>query len=357
MSGEPLSYCQLAVIVAAGGTLGGMAQALHQLVFWSQAPVTNEQLLQESRFRNVSFFGIKEDIPPTHLGVGGIIVSILLGISIGMAGAFALVGVFCLIDVFRSESDLVLSAHGFAKLFGVSVLGGFVARRALPVLGDNVMRRVKDTENQVIDARSRLTITESNISSSNEAIYKANADVEELKKTNDNQKKRIDYLNTVIPIERAKSALFNLDKVDHESWAVAFDGIKHLFNEQNHNRRAAILYARFLILRRRGDTTPPDLEGAINVLSQFLNTNTSSKSDRADVLFNRACYHVRLMNAAPDDAAQAQHLHDALEDLNRSVELKESNKKVAVGDPDFSVILRDPRFLKIVSPVVPTPKP
>ena len=253
---------------------------------------------------------MKKRTPFGTIGKSATYWAVLTGTIVGIAGAFGLVGVFSLISVFHSEIDFLDNAYDFTKLFGVSVLGGYIARTALPQLGTAMTQRVLNAEKQIEEAASKISHSTDQIKSTSVAV---------------------DKLNDSLAMEKAKNALFlnKLTIVDDNVWKQAAAGIKAVFNRHKGNREAAIVLARFLTEPRPADKSPPDYKGAITVLSEFLSTENKSNEDESDVLCNRSYYSLKLSEMSLDGSAKSEWLDKSLRDLRRSVDLKEGAERIS----------------------------
>jgi tetratricopeptide (TPR) repeat protein len=87
---------------------------------------------------------------------------------------------------------------------------------------------------------------------------------------------------------------------------------------------------------------------ALDVLNSALDhTPASRANDRADLLYQYACYEV-LMAADPNQTKRDELLKDAFEKLRESVSIKRDNAAMAKLDEDFSSVRADDRFKTIV---------
>jgi hypothetical protein len=352
----PMDVLATCTVIAIGGALGGFAQSLNRFAYWPPREITEISRISEGKGHTV-YFGYKEGIetPFGTIGRNATYWAVLMGIVVGIAGAFGLVGVFSLINVFHAQGDFAEDAYDFSKIFGVSVLGGYIARVALPQLGTamteraliNAQNRVIEAESKVIEAGTKVEETANKLSGSTDKIETATVAVEQLSKTNELQKIMIDELNASFAVEKTKNALLNLTKIDQTEWEQAVTGIKEIFEKRNDSRRAAILYARILTERRPTDNAKPEYHSAIDVLDKYLSSKNKNKEDESDVLFNRACYCLKICGDAIDDVSKKEWIDKSLADLRRSVELKPDNKRAAAEDIDFKPVWDNAEFLAI----------
>jgi hypothetical protein len=355
-----MDILQICVLIALGGILGGLAQSLNRFQYWPEHSTRVAKSFSTEKNNQIKvYFGLKEefDAPFGTVSSRGTLWAIIIGMVVGLAGSFGLVGLFSLINVFHAADDFTLDAYHFTKIFGISVLGGYIARTTLAELGVAVKDRVLKAEKRVIDAESRIEETATEIYNSAGKIESNAIAVEHLAETDDKQKKLLDDLSTELAIERVKNALYNIDKIDQYVWTKSVLGITRVFNEHKDNRQAAILFARVLTERRPGDETTPDFTGAINSLTEFLNCATKSDNDESDVLYNRAYYYLMLAVDARDDRSKSELIQHGLVDIARSVELKEENKQALAEDRDFSPLWENSEFLAIIDPLRPTKTP
>jgi hypothetical protein len=357
-----LDIIQIGALIAIGGALGGLAQSLNRFTYWPHWHVQHKQIEKligkheyKDRFdreldrivergqakqtdeRIEVVFGMKEDIdtPFGMLGKRATIWAVLLGMLIGIAGAFALVGMFSLINVFHEGDDFLNDAYHFTKMFGVSVLGGYIARSSLTDLGSVVKARVTAAEKTVIDAEGRVVQAVREVRQSTEEVRQSTDDIGANKKAlhkliQENEQAHIDFA-----VEVMKNALLNQDnpQMDRDLWNIAVTRIKDVFGKHKDNRRAAILYARSITERMHGDNTAPDVDGAIMALTEFLaSPGRKEKTDEAAVLYNRACYYLDLAKGTTDEGEKEKFIIKSLGDVRRSVELDEGNKKEAAED-------------------------
>jgi hypothetical protein len=80
-----------------------------------------------------------------------------------------------------------------------------------------------------------------------------------------------------------------------------------------------------------------------------LSSKNKTKEDEDDVLFNMACYCLKICGDAVDDVSKKEWIDKSLADLRRSVELKPDNKRAANGDIDFKLVWDNAEFLAIIA--------
>jgi tetratricopeptide (TPR) repeat protein len=131
----------------------------------------------------------------------------------------------------------------------------------------------------------------------------------------------------------------------------ALEKLKKARESYPENRYLAIIEAR--VHERIGHRAT-----AIKVLTDYLNMMMMAgkakfpTGDRADVLYNRACYYSL---ESRDTAVAGQRpalIQNAMEDLRESIRLKSSNRDDARRDKDFHPIHQEPAFVADVGPLL-----
>ncbi|HLY55167.1 MAG TPA: hypothetical protein VKS60_06400 [Stellaceae bacterium] len=137
-----------------------------------------------------------------------------------------------------------------------------------------------------------------------------------------------------------------------------------ILRENPLNRKASILTARFMSDIENNPLAPLGNEQAIRHLDIFLDAKRKAgelDKDYADVLYNRACHTVGIVQSRgttpAGDPETLRLKKQAMRDLRDSVRLSPTNAKEATEDPDFSCLYDDPDFKRVVAEpaVQPTP--
>lgn len=340
-------------LVVLGGGIGGSAQFLVSIVPHDSDSGVHRHLALSS--------GQPGQVNP--LTAGQFWALAVMGALIGIAGAIGLVGVFALLKVFDEGmlygEKKVLVRLGLAVL-GVSAVGGFGARRMLPILGDNLTKQVSEMKQEADKMKQEADKQAEENKKRQAELDQHKAQIEEQKRLLEQQKieqqegdKKLAELNRRAIID---GGFITLRTKSASRWKQARDEIVELRRRHPEDREASILAARFLTERLPDDSDPPDYHGAVAILSEFLTIENTQQSDISDILINRACYNVRLSQDAKDTAEQGRLRKLALADLERSFELKEANKVFAANDDDLSPLWPDPEFLALIAPEMPPDK-
>lgn len=334
----------LVALIMTGGALGGCAQFFIGLVPWSVEPPA-QRAAGGAGSVSIAVSG-GADKTATPLSGRQFCALTAMAIMVGIAGAAGLTGIFALLKVFDErvlDGSRAVLLHSGLAIAGVSTVGGFAARRMLPLLGDNLARKVSEIQREVtkeamITAQQRDEL----------ARYRAQLERAEIEGME--AQRKLTELNHRAIID---GAFITLGAKSAKRWQQAKDELMRLRGQHPEDREATILAARFLTERLPDDSTEPDFHGAIKILDDYLNREKTLDSDVSDILINRACYYVKLRETSEDAADKEKWRTAALEDLGRCFRLKEANKIFAIGDEDLKPLRADPDFLALVAPHKP----
>jgi|GEM_PF-6537776 len=291
----PLSIGYIIWLVALGGTIGGLAQFLAKVTLWHAHPGSQREPL----------FAFDEEMM-VYLRFGAFLGLFLAAAVIGIAGAGGIAGILVLIKVFDPQliaaTTLQTQLQFQVELFGVSIIAGFIARRLLPILGENLVSRVKEHSKQL----------------------------EEQRQTGLQLKEENSKLRDELVVERALSVL---QSQSVEGWIASEREIMDFLARHPNHRRATIFAARFAAERPPADKRAPDYRKGIEILTRFLNQPNVSDFDYADVIYNRACYYAKLAEDVSGDEKKT-FTQRALDDLKESLRRKPENKNEAEADKD-----------------------
>lgn len=290
---DTLSLYEMLLIIIISGAFGGLCYSLYEL------------------FENKNGMNL-------NIGKCELICRVLSRTLIGIAGAFG----------------IVLIGFGFGKivpeksvmneifLISFSIIGGTISYRALPSINDKITKELQ------------LQMSETNTKVSN--VYKAVED-EKL------------YSSS---IACATNALHTKTKADVD---VAVGRLEEIKKNNPTDRSAHIYLGRLYRLCKKYDE-------AIIVLRKFIDNIEAEKSsgklnphyisDKADALYNIACYHVLKARKHSENKMNDQEerlIGEAVEALKESIRLLPTNKDAAIVDSDFDFIKDHDSFQSLIS--------
>jgi hypothetical protein len=265
------------------------------------------------------------------------------GAVIGMAGAAGTIGILTLVGIIKFDANSLTPPNSppFLQFLvitgGLSVIGGFIARKLLPLLGENLMSRIKETK-QDLQAHKEMTAQE---------LEMQQRELQEQQKAKEELRTLGARLDAELTIQSAITALTS-KSVERRNTARA--AIENYLEHHPRDRRAAILAARFAAEPVASLGEKPDYEQAIKTLTDFLNQPNVGNDDFADALFNRGCYYSKLSGKKTDPAEKQAAANKAIADIAESVRRKPVNKKEAASDDDLAPISQEPAFIAAIAP-------
>jgi hypothetical protein len=387
---SPLNLLTFLIFIGVGGVLGGCAQVLAKITLWHDrggnpeipsdgqrvASLTSSSLIAISntidtravipgralvaRSRTFAF----QDESLVHLTFGGFIGLITGNALLGIAGAAGTVGIFALIKILDSPllgtTTPGEQTHLELVILGISVIGGFIARRLLPILGENLVYRVNENERKLAEQDRE---TGRKLAQQNKEIEKTQAEAvkreqqlnelltqreSDLSQAIEEKQRAIEKLTDEHLIDRA---FLTLQSDSVERWGRSRIEIANYHKSHPDNREATILAARFAVERLPTDTTPPDFNAAINILTDYLQTENISDINFGDVIYNRACYFSKLAEMADNEVEKREYIKKAIADLEKSIARKAANKEEAAKDEWLMCISRTTEFAELIAPL------
>lgn len=334
----------LIVLIVVGGTLGGCAHFFVNLVLLEQDKI-QDNTANKNRKSYIGLCGNEENrfVRISKLQIAFLTFTSML---VGIAGAIGLTGIFALLKVFDAGMLHAARAgiiHAGLSIAGVSTVGGFTARRMLPLIGDNLSKRINDLQHE-FERETKKNAEQQ------ERLEEYERELERTKKEQEEAEKKILELNKKAIID---GAILTLRTKSETRWQEAKNDIAKLREEEPESREANILCARFLAEKLPDDPDPPDFLAAINVLTDYINRKNEKDGDVADIVLNRACYYVAEGAHAKEPKEREALRKQAIEDLKWSFSIKGTNKIFAIEDDDLRPLWDDAEFLALVAPYRP----
>lgn len=128
------------------------------------------------------------------------------------------------------------------------------------------------------------------------------------------------------------------------------DKVKGHFERDKLNRKAAILWARYVA--EMLNEVPHGNTRAIRILDDFRYAKESAGQrdrDYADVLYNRVCYCAEIVGGIQDDAEKERFIREALRDLETCLSMFPDIAEIAEHDRDLKPISHLEKFKELVA--------
>lgn len=311
----PMTLCIALICAVLGGLLGGGAAFLANINFLEKEYKHDRENLTGRAF----------------------CVMVAVNAFLGVTGA--LVALLALI--FLKDFPEKARTQDVVFLLGLSVVGGFGARRFLPLMVMNLEGLIRRTMEETQQNTRAIAQTTQRINESEQNLAKVKDKIEE-----DVQKQN----QQILIVSAAMEALKRPETP--ESLLVWL--LKSLQECEDKMELSADGFLTIGRLHRR----LRDLDEAIKILTRYIDQNRSigaPNSAYSAMLYNRACYYGLLY----EKTRKADFADHAFADLARALEFapdKEKDRALARNDNDFDSLKGDPRFVELTRmPKSPAP--